>query len=248
MFPSEQIPSEKYFIGQRIKVYIVNTEQTTKGPQIVISRSHPGFIQRLFELEVPEISSGTVQIKAIAREAGSRSKVAVASSQEGVDPVGSCVGQRGTRVQAIMAEIGDEKIDIILWDEDLTKYITNALSPAKISKIELNEKKKEASVEVSADQLSLAIGKQGQNVRLAAKLTGWKIDIEGREGDKEVKEDKEEKEVEEVKEPKEVKKEDVEKAVEVQEEAKDEDLTEVKKEPEKSTATFESKKSDEKKK
>jgi N utilization substance protein A len=185
IYPSEQIPNERYYIGQRIKVYLTSVEQTSKGPQIILSRAHPGFIKRLFELEVPEILSKTVVIKSIAREAGSRSKVAVTSSQEGVDPVGSCVGQRGTRVQAIIAGLGDEKIDIVLWDSEPATYITNALSPAKVSDVKISEKKKQAKVKVPQDQLSLAIGKEGQNVRLAAKLTDWKIDIEGVEEKKE---------------------------------------------------------------
>ncbi len=181
IFPSEQIPGEKYYIGERIKVYVLGVEQSNKGSQITLSRAHPGFIRRLFELEVPEILAGAVEIKSIAREAGSRSKVAVTSSREGVDPVGSCVGQRGTRAQAIIAELGNEKVDIVLWDSDLTKYIANALSPAKVSDIKINKQKKEAKIIVPADQLSLAIGREGQNVRLAARLTGWKIDIKGAE-------------------------------------------------------------------
>lgn len=179
LFPNEQINDERYYIGQRLKFYVVRVEQNAKGPQIVLSRSHPGLVKRLFELEVPEVLAGIVEIKAIAREAGQRTKMAVATTQEGVDPVGSCVGQRGVRVQAVMNEIGEEKIDIILWNEDQKAFIANALSPAKISTIELNEEEKKATVKVPEDQLSLAIGKQGQNVRLAAKLTGWNVDIEG---------------------------------------------------------------------
>lgn len=179
LFPNEQISDERYYIGQRLKFYVVRVEQNAKGPQIVISRSHPGLVKRLFELEVPEILAGVVEIKSIAREAGQRTKMAVASTQEGVDPVGSCVGQRGVRVQAVMNEIGEEKIDIILWNEDPKVFISNALSPAKISDITINEEEKKATVKVPEDQLSLAIGKQGQNVRLAAKLTGWNVDIEG---------------------------------------------------------------------
>lgn len=181
LFPNEQISDERYYIGQRLKFYVVRVEQNAKGPQIVISRSHPGLVKRLFELEVPEILAGIVEIKAISREAGQRTKIAVASNQDGVDPVGSCVGQRGVRVQAVMNEIGEEKIDIILWNEDPKVFISNALSPAKISSIELNEEEKKATVKVPEDQLSLAIGRQGQNVRLAAKLTGWNVDIEGGE-------------------------------------------------------------------
>lgn len=179
LFPNEQIQGERYYIGQRLKFFVVRVEQTNKGPQIVISRSHPGLVKRLFELEVPEILAGIVEIKAIAREAGQRTKMAVISNQEGVDPVGSCVGQRGVRVQAVMNEIGEEKIDIILYDEDVKTFISNALSPAKVNQITLNEEEKKAEVEVPEDQLSLAIGRSGQNVRLAAKLTGWNVDIKG---------------------------------------------------------------------
>lgn len=177
LFPSEQIRGERYSIGQRIKVYVSEVKQTPKGPEIILSRSHPNMIRRLFELEVPEVYSGVVEIKSVAREAGSRSKVAVWSSQEGVDPIGSCVGQRGTRVQTIISELNGEKLDIVLWDEDVVKFITNALAPAKIISVVTKEKEKEATVEVEEDQMSLAIGKAGQNVRLAAKLTGWKIDV-----------------------------------------------------------------------
>jgi|GEM_PF-59040 len=179
LFRNEQIPGERYYPNQRFRVFVVRVEQTAKGPQIVISRSHPGMIKRLFESEVPEITAGTVEIKAIAREAGARTKIAVSSNEEGVDPVGSCVGQRGIRVQAVMNETGGEKVDIIPWSEDTQTFITNALSPAKVMEIKLDEKEQKASVRVPEDQLSLAIGKQGQNVRLAAKLTGWSVDIEG---------------------------------------------------------------------
>lgn len=179
LFPNEQIQGERYYVGQRLKFFVVRVEQTNKGPQIVISRSHPGLVKRLFELEVPEILAGIVEIKAIAREAGQRTKMAVISNQEGVDPVGSCVGQRGVRVQAVMNEIGEEKIDIILFDEDQKTFIANALSPAKVNNIILHEEEKKAEVEVPEDQLSLAIGRSGQNVRLAAKLTGWNVDIKG---------------------------------------------------------------------
>ena len=177
MFASEQPMGERYHIGQRLKIYLTSVEQTTKGPQILVSRSHPNMIKELFALEVPEINTGSVEIKNVAREAGMRAKVAVAARQEGVDPVGSCVGQRGTRVQAVLSEIGNEKIDIILWNADPKIYITNAFSPAKVFHVETNEKTKEARVYTDADQLSLAIGKGGQNVRLAAKLSGWKIDV-----------------------------------------------------------------------
>jgi transcription termination/antitermination protein NusA len=177
LFPSEQIRGEKYSIGSRIKVLILHVEPTAKGPKITLSRSHPDVVRRLFELEVPEIFNGIVEVKAIAREAGSRTKIAVWSAQEGVDAIGACVGQRGTRVQVIMSELNGEKIDIISWSEDPVKFIANALSPAKILNVTLNEEAKEAKVGVLEDQLSLAIGKAGQNVRLAARLTGWKIDI-----------------------------------------------------------------------
>ncbi len=178
LLPTGQIPNERYYVGQRVKVYVQGVEETAKGPKVVVSRADAGLIAALFSLEVPEISTGAVEIKAIAREAGARTKMAVASTQEGLDPVGSCVGQRGTRVQAVLAEIGDEKIDIILWDDSLTKFIANALSPAKIVDIELDEETHKAKVIVNEDQLSLAIGRGGQNVRLASKLTGWSIDIE----------------------------------------------------------------------
>jgi transcription termination/antitermination protein NusA len=177
LFPSEQIKGEKYSIGARAKVLILHVEPTAKGPKITLSRSHPDVVRRLFELEVPEIFNGIVEVKAIAREAGSRTKIAVWSAQDGVDAIGACVGQRGTRVQVIMSELNGEKIDIISWSEDPVKFIANALSPAKILNVTLNEEAKEAKVGVLEDQLSLAIGKAGQNVRLAARLTGWKIDI-----------------------------------------------------------------------
>lgn len=177
LFPSEQIKNEKYSIGSRVKVLILHVEPTAKGPKITLSRSHPDVVRRLFEIEVPEIFNGIVEVKSIAREAGSRTKIAVWSSQEGVDPIGACVGQRGTRVQVVMSELNGEKIDIISWSEDSVKFIANSLSPAKILNVELDEAKKEAKVGVLEDQLSLAIGKAGQNVRLAARLTNWKIDI-----------------------------------------------------------------------
>jgi len=179
LFPSEQIRGERYTIGQRLKVLILHVEPAAKGPKITLSRCHPDMVRKLFELEVPEIYNGSVEIKAIAREAGSRSKIAVIANQDGIDPIGACVGQKGSRVQTVMAELGGEKIDIIQFDEDQVKFIANALSPAKILSVQLNEESKEAKVEVLEDQLSLAIGKAGQNVRLAARLTGWKIDING---------------------------------------------------------------------
>jgi len=175
--PSEQSRSDNYKSGAKFKFYVKSVEQTPKGPEIVLSRSNPEILRKLFRLEVPEINTGTVQIKGIAREAGSRSKISVIAKDESIDPIGSCVGQRGSRVQTIINELGGEKLDIIEWDEDVVKYITNALSPAKIVHIELNEEEKQAKAYVKADQYSLAIGKAGQNVRLAAKLTGWKIDI-----------------------------------------------------------------------
>lgn len=204
--PEEQIPQEKYLIGKRLKVIILKIESGSKGPQIFISRIHPEMIRKLFEIEVPEISTGTVEIKAMAREAGSRSKIAVASKEEGVDPVGSCVGQKGTRVQTVINELGGEKIDIIPYEEDSKKFIAFALSPAKVSRVVIKDKTKNiALVEVPSDQLSLAIGKRGQNVRLAAKLTGFKIDIaedkksKPKEAAKEVKKEKEEKKTKKVK-------------------------------------------------
>ncbi|MDZ4243584.1 MAG: transcription termination factor NusA [Candidatus Doudnabacteria bacterium] len=179
LFPSEQIKGENYKVGSRIKVLILHVEPTAKGPKITLSRSHPDVVRRLFEIEVPEIYNGIIEIKAIAREAGSRSKIAVMSNQEGVDPIGACVGQRGTRVQTVMGELGGEKIDIIEWSEDPVKFVANSLSPAKILNVSLDEDTKEAKVGAMEDQLSLAIGKAGQNVRLAARLSGWKIDIAG---------------------------------------------------------------------
>ncbi len=179
MFPNDQIPNEKYYPGQRVKVYVVRVEQTTRGPQIVVSRTHPEMVRRLFEMEVPEIANGTVEIAGIAREAGARTKIAVKSNAEGVDPVGTFVGGRGTRVQAVMGELGEEKIDIIAYSDDPAEYITNALSPTKVISVKTDEENKKALVKVPEDQLSLAIGKAGQNVRLAAKLTGWNVDIDG---------------------------------------------------------------------
>lgn len=181
LFPSEQIEGENYRVGQHVKVYLVRVESDTKGPGLLLSRTHPEMVRHLFSLEVPEIFTGTVEIKAVAREAGSRTKIAVFSSEEGVDPIGSCVGQKGTRVQTIIDALGGEKIDIIEWNEDTKKFISAALSPAKVLSVELFEEEKRAVVTVPDDQLSLAIGKRGQNVRLAAKLTGWKIDVTGGE-------------------------------------------------------------------
>lgn len=174
---NEQIPGEKYRVNQRLKVYVMDVKRSTKGPQIFLSRTHPGFVKRLFELEVPEIQDGTVEIKSISREAGSRTKIAVCTYDENVDPVGSCVGTRGARVQAIVDELSGEKIDIINWSEEPGKLISSALSPAKAEMVLIDEYEKSATVVVPDFQLSLAIGKEGQNVRLAAKLCGWKIDI-----------------------------------------------------------------------
>jgi N utilization substance protein A len=177
---SEQIPTERYRPNQKIRAYIVEVNKTARGPQILLSRTHRNFLRRLFELEVPEIFQGLVEIKAIAREPGSRSKIAVAALQDGIDPVGACVGQRGIRIQAIVNELNGEKIDVVEWSPDPTKFIANALSPAKVVSVELYEDEngdKVANVVVEHKQLSLAIGKEGQNARLAAKLTGWRIDI-----------------------------------------------------------------------
>ena len=175
--PAEQIPTEVYEHGDRIKAYIVEVKKTNKGPQIVVSRTHPGLLKRLFELEVPEIQEGIVEIKSVAREPGNRSKIAVWSKDESVDPVGSCVGHRGMRVQAIVDELGSEKIDIVKWSEDPAKFIANALSPAKVVSVAVNEEEKVSRVVVPDYQLSLAIGREGQNARLTARLTGFKIDI-----------------------------------------------------------------------
>ena len=175
--PSEQIPGEEYRYGDRIKTYIVEVKKTTKGPQIMVSRTHPGLLKRLFELEVPEIHDGIVELKSVAREAGARSKIAVFSRDENIDPVGACVGPKGMRVQTIVSELKGEKIDIVKWNQDHSKYVANSLSPAKVVDVRIFEEDKIARVVVPDYQLSLAIGKEGQNARLAAKLTGWKIDI-----------------------------------------------------------------------
>lgn len=177
LFSEEQIPGEFYRIGQRLRVLILEVQKDAKGPSILLSRSHPQIVAKLFSLEVPEIASESIEIKAVAREAGSRSKIAVFSNEEGIDPIGACVGQKGTRVQAVINELGGEKIDIIEWSEDPKKYISNSLAPAKVLGANVDKKEKTAKVQVPEDQLSLAIGKRGQNVRLAAKLTGWRIDI-----------------------------------------------------------------------
>jgi len=177
MLPQDQIANETYYPGMRIKGYIYEVRRSAKGPQVFLSRSHPNFLKRLFELEVPEIYDGLVEIKSIAREAGARSKIAVYSRDEKVDPVGSCVGPRGTRVQNIVRELGGEKIDIIKWSTDVAEFVANALSPSRVVYVDVFEAEKTARVVVPDYQLSLAIGKEGQNARLAAKLTSWKIDI-----------------------------------------------------------------------
>jgi N utilization substance protein A len=174
---SEQVPTERYYPGQRIRVYVSEVHDTHRGPQIIVSRAHRFMLRRLFEQEVPEIFNGQVEIKAIAREAGFRSKVAVASRQEGLDPVGACVGLRGTRIQNVVNELGGEKIDVVEWSEDPAQFVANALSPAQVLSVTIDEDEKTARVIVPERQLSLAIGKEGQNARLAAKLTGWRIDI-----------------------------------------------------------------------
>lgn len=177
----EQIPGERYKQGERVRAYLYSVEETPRGISLRLSRSHPKFIAKLFEMEAPEIESGVVEIKAIAREAGSRTKIAVFSKDEHIDPVGSCVGQRGVRVSTVMSELGGEKIDIIEWSADQVRFVEDAISPAKVENVKINEENRSATIEVLEDQLSLAIGKGGQNVRLAAKLTGWKIDIKGLE-------------------------------------------------------------------
>lgn len=177
--PQEQVPTENYAPSNRLKCFIQEVKKTTKGAQITLSRTAPGLIVRLFELEVPEIHDGTVEVFSIAREAGSRTKISVFSTEENVDPVGSCVGFKGTRVKAIVDELNGEKIDIIVWDKNPKLFIANSLSPSDVSDVYINEKEKSALVFVPDDQQSLAIGKEGQNVRLAAKLTNWKIDIKG---------------------------------------------------------------------
>jgi N utilization substance protein A len=181
----EQIPGEYFQRSQRIRAYLYSVEDTQRGIDLRLSRTHPKFIEKLFSMEAPEIASGTVEIKAIAREAGSRSKIAVYSNDDHIDPVGSCVGQKGTRVNTVTQELSGEKIDIIPWLEDPKQFVSNSLSPAKVISIEVDEKEHKAIVEVAEDQLSLAIGKGGQNVRLAAKLTGWRIDIKAHGAPKE---------------------------------------------------------------
>lgn len=179
MPPEEQIPGEFYRRGERIRAYLYSVEESPRGINLKLSRTNPKLIQGLFELEAPEIASGIVEIKSIAREPGSRSKIAVFSNDDHIDPVGSCVGQKGIRVTTVMSEMGGEKIDIIPWSDNPREFVSSALSPANVTNIEIDEENHKAEVEVAEDQLSLAIGKGGQNVRLAAKLTGWRIDIKG---------------------------------------------------------------------
>jgi len=176
MFYNEGIPGEHYRVGERLRFYVVAVQDDPRRPGIILSRAHPKFIEKLFELEVPEMADGIVEVKQIAREPGSRTKIAVFSKEDGIDPVGSAVGQRGTRVMAVTNELGNEKIDIVEWSEDSEKFIANSLSPAEVGEVEVLERRT-ARVLVTDDQLSLAIGKGGQNVRLAARLTGWKIDV-----------------------------------------------------------------------
>ncbi len=173
----EQVPSEPYRFNDRIKVYLLEVRRSSRGPQVIVSRSHPSLIRRLFELEVPEIADGSVLIKSVAREAGARSKIAVASEDDKIDPVGACVGHRGARVQAVVSELYDEKVDIVRWSPNVSQFVAEALSPAKSVKVRVNEEKQSCFVLVPDNMLSLAIGKSGQNVRLAARLTGWRIDI-----------------------------------------------------------------------
>ena len=174
---NEQVPNERYRVGQRLKLYLLEISRTNKGPKVLVSRSHPNLLRRLFELEVPEIYNGIVEIKSVAREAGHRSKIAVSARQPGIDPVGCCVGLRGIRIQNIVNELNGERIDVVQWDPSPSAFISNALSPANVVGVKLNEAGESAFAIVPDKQLSLAIGKEGQNVRLAAKLTGWKIDI-----------------------------------------------------------------------
>lgn len=177
LMPNEQVKNDRYKVGERYKVFVVEVANSVKGVHLVVSRSHPGLVRKLFELEVPEIAQGIIEVKALSREAGSRSKIAVASTLENVDPVGTCIGPKGMRVQEVINELRGEKIDIIKYSDDPAEYVSNALSPADVLSIDVDSDKKICSVTVPSDQLSLAIGKEGQNVRLAARLTGWKIDI-----------------------------------------------------------------------
>lgn len=181
LLPSEQSAGDRYRLNQRLKVYVARVDSDTKGPGIVLSRAHTELVKKLFELEVPEIFAGTVEVKAISREPGSRTKMAVISKDSSVDPIGSCVGQKGTRVQTVIDELGGEKIDIIEWNEDSRKFIIAALNPAKVISVTIDEESRQATVVVPRDQLSLAIGRQGQNVRLAARLTDYRLDVVGEE-------------------------------------------------------------------
>jgi len=191
---SEQIREERYHPDQKIKFYVLSVNKVTKGPEIILSRRHPEILKELFKLEIPEVANNTVEIKVIAREAGSRSKVAVWTKEESIDPIGACIGQKGVRIQTIINEIGGEKIDIIEYSEDPEKFIINSLSPAKVASLKLNKKDNSALVKVKKGQLSLAIGRDGQNVRLAAKLSGWRIDVQEQTEEDETKETKKEKE------------------------------------------------------
>lgn len=221
--PEEQIYNEQYHPGERVKVYIKEVREGHKGPEIVLSRRSEEILKKIFYLEIPEISNGLVEIKAVAREAGSRSKVAIFTEAENVDPVGSCVGQRGARIQTIISELGGEKVDIIEYDEDPEHFISNSLAPAKVLSIDLDEEEHKAIVKVTSDKLSLAIGKSGQNVRLAAHLTGWKIDIVEAAEDGTIIERKEEEKKDEEASEEETKE-------EVKEEAEEKDVKEEKKE------------------
>ncbi|MCX6779307.1 MAG: transcription termination factor NusA [Candidatus Magasanikbacteria bacterium] len=176
--PEEQVPTERYNPGSRIKVFVLSVNMSNRGPEIKVSRSTPEMVKKIFEMEIPEIANSVVEIKGVARDAGSRSKVAVYTKEENIDPIGSCIGQRGARIQTIIAELGGEKVDIVLYDEDTSKFIANSLSPAKILSVELNEAEKSALVKVAPDQYSLAIGRGGQNVRLASRLSGWQVIVE----------------------------------------------------------------------
>lgn len=181
--PAEQIPGESYNLGERIKAYVTRVEQARRGPAVFLSRTHPQMLAQMMELEVPEIASGLVEIKAIAREAGSRSKIAVSSKEADIDPIGACVGQKGSRIATVINEFNNEKIDVVLWQKEPADFIAKALSPAKVLNVEVDPEKQEATAVIPTDQLSLAIGKKGQNVRLAAKLTGWKINAVSPEGE-----------------------------------------------------------------
>ncbi|MEG1501234.1 MAG: transcription termination factor NusA, partial [Clostridiales bacterium] len=174
---AEQLPGEKYRLGERLKLYLLEVKKTSKGPQVMVSRSHPGLLKRLMELEVPEIHDGSVEIKSVVREPGARSKLAVYTDNPNIDPVGACVGSKGMRIQSVVNELAGEKIEVVRWDEDPSIFVSNALSPAKVVSVDIHADDKFAQVVVPDYQLSLAIGKEGQNVRLAARLTGWKIDI-----------------------------------------------------------------------